>query len=91
MVLNCGDVSMKQLTLYLRSGCHLCEAMEAELQPFITSCNLDVQRIFIDNNNELEQLYGHRIPVLMYKQQLVCEYFFDPDVLQKVMSRASGK
>ncbi len=76
---------MKQLSLYLRNGCHLCEAMEAELLPFVASSALEVQRIFIDNNEKLERLYGHRVPVLMYNEQLVCEYFLDPDVLQQVL------
>ncbi len=76
---------MKQLLLYLRSGCHLCEAMEAELLPFIASSKLEVQPVFIDNNEKLEQLYGHRVPVLMYNEQLICEYFLDPDMLQQVL------
>ncbi len=76
---------MKQLLLYSRSGCHLCDAMEDELSPFILSGKVQVQRIFIDNNEKLEQLYGQRIPVLMDEEQLVCEYFLDQDVLNKIL------
>lgn len=72
---------MKALVLYSRSGCHLCEAMEEELLPFIHSGEIEVRRIYIDNDEKLQQLYGHRVPVLMYNEQLICDYFLDPDAL----------
>jgi len=76
---------MKQLLLYSRSNCHLCEAMEEELSPFIAAKDIQVQRVLIDNNEEFEKLYGHRVPVLMMGKQLVCEYFLDTDILQGIL------
>ncbi len=77
---------MKRLSLYSRSGCHLCEAMEAELMPFIAAGEIEVTRIFIDNDETLVQRYGPRVPVLRYNEQTVCEYFLDPDALQQILS-----
>ena len=76
---------MKQLLLYSRSGCHLCEVMEEELSAFIMADEIQVRRIFIDNDEELKQLYGQRIPVLMYNSKIICEYFFDPDALKQIL------
>lgn len=69
----------------MRSACHLCEAMEHELSVFISKGELQVHRIYIDNDVSLIQLYGERIPVLMYEQRLICEYFLDVDKLQQVL------
>ena len=76
---------MKQFQLYVRSGCHLCEAMEADLSTFIASGKIQVDRIFIDNDENLKKLYGECIPVLMHDKTLVCEYFLDPDKLHQML------
>lgn len=76
---------MKQFQLYVRSGCHLCEAMEEELSTFIASGEIQVERIYIDNDAMLNKLYGERIPVLTYNKKLICEYFLDPDKLNRVL------
>ncbi len=76
---------MKQLTLYSRSGCHLCEAMEDELSPFIAEGQVQVKRIFIDNDEKLIQQYGQRIPVLLVGDRLLCEYFLDADALKRLL------
>jgi len=81
---------MKKLLLYSRSNCHLCEAMEEELSPFIAAKCIEVKRILIDNNERFVQLYGHRVPVLMMGEQLVCEYFLDTDILQRILQDSSA-
>ncbi|GAA1385773.1 glutaredoxin family protein [Catellatospora chokoriensis] len=52
---------MTRLTLYTRSGCHLCEDAVAVLarigEPF--------EEIDISGDRELEAEYGDRIPVIM--------------------------
>jgi len=77
---------MKPLQLYVRSGCHLCEAMEDELSVFIESKKIQVERIYIDNDSRLKQLYGERIPVLMFNDSIICEFFLDPEALQQVLT-----
>ncbi len=76
---------MKQFQLYVRSGCHLCEAMEEELSVFIVAGKIQVERIYIDNDETLKKVYGERIPVLVYIDDPVCEYFLDPDKLQAIL------
>jgi len=82
---------MKHFQLYVRSGCHLCEAMEAELSAFISSGEIQVERVFIDNDKNLNKLYGERIPVLMQDTVLICEYFLDPDKLHLTLSTDKTK
>ena len=57
---------MKQsrVTIYGRSGCHLCENVVNLLVPQKDQLNIEVEVILIDNNKELEDLYGQLIPVI---------------------------
>ncbi len=64
--------------LFSRSNCHLCEAMEDELRPYIQKYNITVNRQYIDNDAHLEKRYGNKVPVLMFQDKILCEYFLDP-------------
>jgi glutaredoxin len=57
---------MKQsiVTIYGRSGCHLCENVVEELSPLKDQLNIEIEEILIDNSKELENLYGQLIPVI---------------------------
>ena len=67
-----------KLMLFSRSNCHLCEAMEDELRPYIQKYNITVNRQYIDNDAHLEKRYGNKVPVLMFQDKILCEYFLDP-------------
>ena len=57
---------MKQLkvTIYGRTGCHLCENVVNLLSSEKDQLNIAIEEILIDNNQELEDLYGQLIPVV---------------------------
>jgi len=76
-----------EFVLFSRSNCPLCEAMEAELRPFINQYSITVRRQYIDNDAELEQRYGTRVPVLTRDETTLCEYFLDPDSLLKEIAK----
>jgi thioredoxin reductase (NADPH) len=40
----------------------------------------------IDNNKELEQAYGTKVPVLVCGDEEVCHYFLDMQALKQVCS-----
>ena len=52
------------VTIYGRSGCHLCEKVLNLLVPVKDQLNIEINEILIDNNKELEDLYGQLIPVI---------------------------
>jgi glutaredoxin len=54
---------MTLITIYGRTGCHLCEDALATLQSMQQELNFDIKEILIDGNEELEKMYGERIPV----------------------------
>jgi len=54
---------MTLVTIYGRTGCHLCEDALKALQSLQDELTFDIEEILIDGNEELEKLYGEKIPV----------------------------
>ena len=52
------------VTVYSRSGCHLCENVEVTLAGLTEELNFDLEIKLIDASPELEKLYGHEVPVI---------------------------
>ena len=69
----------KQVTLYTRPDCHLCELAEQMLE----ECGMRWQVVDIETDLQLLRKYGIRIPVL-YRADVDRELFwpFDPVTLQ---------
>jgi glutaredoxin len=54
---------MTLITIYGRTGCHLCEDALKVLQSLKDELHFDIEEILIDGNEELEKLYCEKIPV----------------------------
>jgi glutaredoxin len=54
---------MTIVTIYGRTGCHLCEDALKVLQSLKDELNFEIEEILIDGNEELEKLYSEKIPV----------------------------
>ncbi len=52
------------VTVYSRSGCHLCENAELTLAELTEELNFELEIKLIDGSEELEKLYGHEVPVI---------------------------
>lgn len=76
-----------EFILYSRSNCSLCEDMEDELGPFIAKYNIIVKRQYVDNEPELEQRYGSKVPVLTLDNKTLCEYLLDTDLLSSIIAQ----
>lgn len=74
------------LTLYLRTGCHLCEAMLAQLQAVQPEYGFELHRVEIDDDPVLEAAYGERVPVLMHGETEICHYFLEVSKLRQYFS-----
>jgi len=80
-----GSITEMNFVLYSRSNCPLCESMEDELSPFIDKYKIAIRRQYIDNEPELVEQYGDKVPVLTLDNEILCEYFLDPDLLLRVI------
>ena len=57
---------MKEIRLFSRKGCHLCEVAREEMERIAdkTGIEISIEEIFIDGNAELESEYGFMVPVI---------------------------
>ena len=71
---------MKNLiTVYSRHGCHLCEVAEETLENLKVELDFNLETKFIDNDAELEKLYGHEVPVIHIDGEHHDFYKVDPE------------
>lgn len=79
---------MRRLRVYVRSGCHLCDAMLAELGSSRQQGKFELEVVDILGRPELESRYGSRIPVLCAEgDEEICHYFLDETVLAEYFSQ----
>jgi hypothetical protein len=62
--------------------------MEQAVSELAMELDFVTEIIPIDNNAELEQGYGHRVPVLMMGDDVICEYFLNKAALIEAVTRA---
>ena len=77
---------MTLLTLYSRTGCHLCELMLEALLPRIRG-RAEVRVVDIDADPVLRERYGDLVPVLSDGEQPLCHYHLDVVALETHLSR----
>ena len=56
---------MTLVTLYGRTGCHLCEDALIVLQSLQGELDFEIEEILIDGDEELSKKYGEKIPVTL--------------------------
>ena len=78
-----------QFSLYTRTGCHLCEEMEQEIPILESKLNFKADIITINDNQQLEQRYGDKVPVLTYGNEIICMYVLDEKMLSKAIKQYS--
>ena len=61
---------MKKVTVYSRTGCHLCEIAIDLIKSVKQENNFSLEIKLIDNNSELEKEYGEQVPVILIDQKV---------------------
>jgi len=74
--------------LYTRVGCHLCEEMEQEILILEKKLNFRTDVIIINDNSQLEQSYGDKVPVLAHGDNVICEYVINEEAISKVINQS---
>jgi glutaredoxin len=78
---------MKQLTLYTRVGCHLCEDMYAALETMQSRYTFSLRCIDIDRDPMLRAEYNHQIPLLVDAHGVeICRYFFEEKAFHQALT-----
>ena len=80
---------MKQLDIYSRRGCHLCEVLIEDLLSRVGG-RIEVRVHDIDSRDDWRERYDTRVPVVEYDGEVVCQYHLDPDALARILERISA-
>jgi len=54
-----------KVTIYSRQNCHLCEVAKEVVESARNEVKFELEILFIDEDVELEKLYGEEVPVTM--------------------------
>ncbi len=79
-----------ELIIYSRAGCHLCDALLEELAVFCAENPFSYQSIDITADERLEKLYGTKVPVVTFNNNILCEYFLDTDAIEAYFGRGGN-
>ena len=60
---------MKTVTVYSRTGCHLCEIAIDQIYSVKNDSNFNLEIKLIDNDADLEKKYGEQVPVILIDNQ----------------------
>jgi hypothetical protein len=72
------------VTLYSRSGCHLCDEARNAIGE-IAGGEIDLREIDIDTDDALLKAYLERIPVVEVDGRIVSELVFDADAFTRAL------
>ena len=56
---------MKKVTIYSRSGCHLCEIAIDRIKSTIGDLKFELDIKLIDDDLKLQEEYGEQVPVIL--------------------------
>jgi len=80
-------VKIIELIIFTRAGCHLCDALLDELTAYCSNNPFTYKSIDITGNDNLEQLYGTKVPVVTFDSNILCEYFLDINAIEVYFGR----
>jgi glutaredoxin len=78
----------RDLTLYSRPGCHLCDAMKKQIAPLVSHFKAHLREVNIDDDPILRQRYNEEVPVLFLGSRKVAKYALDIEQLRRQLERA---
>jgi glutaredoxin len=81
---------MTRVTLYTRTGCHLCEEAERVLRQEQPAAGFGLELVDIDRDPALARRYGVRVPVVAVDGEDLFEYEVPLDLLRTRLDRVGA-
>ena len=64
----------REVTLYTRPGCHLCEEAKAAITPLLREFGTSLREVNIDDDPVLRERYGWDVPVIFLGARKVAKH-----------------
>jgi glutaredoxin len=68
----------RDVTLYTRPGCHLCDEAKAAIAPLLSEFGATLREVNIDEDAALKERYGWDIPVIFIGTRKAAKHRVDP-------------
>jgi len=77
----------REVTLYTRPGCHLCEEAKAAIAPLLCEFGASLCEVNIDKDAVLEERYGWDIPVMFIGARKAAKHRVDVEQFRRQLGQ----
>ena len=81
----------REVTLYTRPGCHLCEEAKAAVAPLLREFGAVLHEVNIENDAVLEGRYGWDIPVLFIGARKAAKHRVDVEQFRRQLQASKSE
>jgi glutaredoxin len=78
----------REVALYTRPGCHLCEEAKAAIGPLLREFGAALREINIENDPVLEERYGWEIPVVFIGPRKAAKHRVDVEQFRRQLQES---
>ena len=78
----------REVTLYTRPGCHLCEEAKAAMAPLLQEFGGTLREVNIDEDPELRERHGWDVPVIFLGARKVAKHRVDLEQFRRQLREA---
>jgi len=78
----------REVTLYTRPDCHLCEEAKALMLPLLREFGATLREVNIDEDPELRERYGWDVPVIFLGTRKVAKHRVDVEQFRRQLHEA---
>ena len=80
----------RDVTIYSRPGCHLCEEAKAQIVPMLKEFGARLTEINIDEDPELRSRYDYDVPVIFIGARKAAKHRVDAAQFRRQLKKASN-
>ena len=81
----------REVTLYTRPGCHLCEEAKAAVAPLLREFGAVLREVNIENDAVLEGRYGWDIPVIFIGARKAAKHRVDVEQFRRQLQASKSE
>jgi glutaredoxin len=80
----------REVTLYTRPGCHLCEEAKTAITPLLHEFSAALREVNIENDAVLEERYGRDIPVIFIGARKAAKHRVDVEQFRRQLRESKS-
>ena len=86
-----GAAGPREVTLYTRPGCHLCEEAKTAVAPLLREFGAVLREVNIEDDAVLEGRYGRDIPVIFIGARKAAKHRVDVEQFRRQLQVSKSK